>query len=106
MGGVRTAAQPRRGIARATGTVGGGLGCGSEWGWLDIIGGHRRIPGGEQVVEGAVKGARSSLQEPMSTFLRPLHLLFLGEAPADDEIDGGFGKGSRDGLAVVPTRRI
>src|SRR4051812_24470005 len=59
-------------IARATGTVGGGLGCGREWGWLDIIGGHRRIPAGEQVVEGAVKGARSSLQEPMSTFLRPL----------------------------------
>jgi hypothetical protein len=24
----------------------------------------------------------------MSAFLRPLHLLLFGEAPADDEIDG------------------
>src|SRR3954463_2300763 len=39
-------------------------------------------------------------------YLGPLHLLLLGEAPADDEVDGGLGKGGRDGLAVVPTRRI
>jgi hypothetical protein len=58
---------------------GGGLGCGSEWGWLDIISGHSRIPAGEQVVERAVKGAGSSLQEPMSTFLRPLHLRYINE---------------------------
>jgi hypothetical protein len=54
----------------------------------------------------AVESAGSGLQEPMGTFLGPLHLLLLGEAPADDEVDGGLGKGGRDGLAVVPTRRI
>src|SRR3954467_12858260 len=52
----------------------------------------------------AVERAGSGLQEPMGTFLGPLHLLLLGEAPADDEVD--VGKGGRDGLAVVPTRRI
>jgi len=71
----------------------GSSGCGGEWGELDIVGGHGWIPGCEQVVERAVEGAGSGLQEPMGTFLRPLHLLLLGEAPADDEVDGGFGKG-------------
>src|SRR5215204_3148697 len=46
------------------------------------------------------------LSEPMGTFLRPLHRLLLGKASADDEVDGGFGKGGRDDLAVVPARRI
>ena len=70
----------------------GNSGCGSEWGGLDIVGGHGRIPGGEPVVQRAVEGAGAGLQEPMSAFPRPLHLLLLGEAPADDEVDGGFGE--------------
>jgi hypothetical protein len=53
---------------------------------LDIVGGHGRIPGGEQVAQRAIEGAGSGLQEPMGSFLRPLHLLLLGEAPADDEV--------------------
>ena len=47
----------------------GGSGCGSEWGGLTIVGGHGRIPGGEQITQRAVEGARSGLQEPMSAFL-------------------------------------
>jgi hypothetical protein len=73
--------------------MGGCSGCGSKWGRLDIVGGHSRIPGGEQVAQRAVEGAGSGLQEPMSAFLRPLHLLLLGEAPADNEVDGGLGEG-------------
>src|SRR4051794_27928536 len=94
----------RRG--RAPETVGGCSGCASEWGGLTIVGRHGRIPGGEQVVERAVESAGSGLQEAVGTFLRPLHLLLLGKAPADDEIDGGFGKGGRDDLAMVPTLAI
>ena len=45
----------------------GNSGCGSEWGGLDIVGGHSRIPGGEQVAQRAVEG--SGLQEPMGAFL-------------------------------------
>ena len=71
----------------------GSSGCGSEWGGLTIVGGHGRIPGGEQVVERAVEGAGSGLQEEVGPFLGPLHLLLLGKAPADDEVDGGFGEG-------------
>ena len=54
----------------------------------------------------AVESAGSDLQEPMDPFLRPLHLLLFGKAPADDEVNGGFGKGGRDGLAVVPACRM
>jgi hypothetical protein len=57
-------------------------------------------------VERAIEGAGSGLQEEVGPFLRPLHLLLLGKAPADDEVDGGFGKGGRDDLAMVPARRI
>ena len=35
-------------------------------------------------MERAVEGAGSSLQEEVGTFLRPLHLLLLGEAPAKE----------------------
>jgi hypothetical protein len=45
----------------------GSSGCGGEWGELDIVSGHGRIPGGEQVAQRAIEGA--GLQEPMSTFL-------------------------------------
>ena len=47
----------------------GSSGCGSERGGLTIVGGHGWIPGGEQVVQRAVEGAGSGLQEPMSAFL-------------------------------------
>jgi hypothetical protein len=47
----------------------GSSGCGGEWGELDIVNGHGRIPGGEQVAQRAIEGAGSGLQEPMSTFL-------------------------------------
>jgi hypothetical protein len=57
-------------------------------------------------VERAVEGAGSGLQEEVGSFPGPLHLLLLGKAPADNEIDGGFSKGGRDDLAVVPARRI
>jgi len=42
----------------------------------------------------------------MSTFPRPLHLLLLGKAPANDEIDGGFGEGGRDDFTMVPALRV
>ena len=42
----------------------GSSGCGSEWGGLDIVGGHGRIQGGEQVMERTVEGSCSRLQEP------------------------------------------
>jgi hypothetical protein len=42
----------------------GNSGCGSEWGGLDIVGGHGRIQGGEQVVERTAEGSCSRLQEP------------------------------------------
>jgi hypothetical protein len=93
-------------VQRATESVGGCSGCGSEWGGLNIVGGHGRIPGGEQVAQRAVEGSGSGLQEPMGTFLRPLHLLLLGEALADDEVDGGFGEGGRDDLAMVPALAV
>ena len=44
------------------------------------------------------------MQEEVGTFPRPLHLLLLGETPADDEVDGGFGEG--DDLAMIPALRI
>ena len=44
-------------------------GCDSKWGRLDIVSGHSRIPGGEQVTQRAVKGAGSGLQEEVGSFL-------------------------------------
>jgi hypothetical protein len=41
----------------------GSSGCGSEWGGLDIVGGHGRIQGGEQIMERTVEGSCSRLQE-------------------------------------------
>ena len=60
---------------------------------LTIVGGYGRIPSGEQVTQRAVGSAGLGLQKPMSAFLRPLHLVSLGKAFADDEVDGGFGEG-------------
>ena len=42
----------------------GNSGCGSEWGGLDIVGGHGRRQGGEQIMERTVEGSCSRLQEP------------------------------------------
>ena len=42
----------------------GNSGCDSEWGGLDIVGGHGRIQGGEQIMERTVEGSCSRLQEP------------------------------------------
>ena len=39
----------------------GSSGCGSQWGGLDIVGGHGRIQGGEQVMERAIEGSCSRL---------------------------------------------
>jgi hypothetical protein len=71
--------------------VGGSSGCNKEGQSLIIVGGHGWIPDCEQVAQRAVESAGSGLQEPMGAFPRPLHLLLLGEAPADDEVEGGFG---------------
>jgi len=73
--------------------VGGFSGCGSEERSLTIVGGYGRIPGGEQVTQRAVGSAGLGLQKPMSAFLRPLHLVSLGKAFADDEVDGGPDEG-------------
>ena len=73
---------------------------------MGIVGGHGWIPGGEQVAQCAVEGAGSGLQEEVGTFLGPLHLLLLGETPADNEVDGGLGKGGRDDLAMIPALRV
>jgi hypothetical protein len=54
---------------------------------LIVVGSHSRIPGGEQVAQRAVEGFGSGLQEQVGALLRPLHLLFLGKAPADHEVD-------------------
>jgi hypothetical protein len=45
---------------------------------LTLVGGHGRIPSGEQVMQRAVESAGSGLQEPMGSFLGPLHLLLSG----------------------------
>jgi hypothetical protein len=42
----------------------------------------------------------------MGANLRPLHLLLLGEAPTDHEVDGGFHEGGGDPLAVVPASAV
>ena len=42
----------------------GSSGCGSEWGGLDIVGGHGRTQEGEQVMKRTVEGSCSRLQEP------------------------------------------
>ena len=38
----------------------------------------------------------------MDAELRLLHLLLLGEAPTDHEVDGGFHEGGGNPLALVP----
>ena len=60
---------------------------GESWD-LVVVGGHGRIPRGEQVAQRAVEGFGSGLQEQVGALLRPLHLLLLGKAPADHEVDG------------------
>src|SRR3954453_21128712 len=67
---ARASTNRSRSARRAPETVGGCSGCGSEWGGLNIVGGHGRIPGCEQVVERAVEG--SGLQEEVGPFPRPL----------------------------------
>src|SRR3954453_6492534 len=84
----------------------GSSGCGGEWGELDIVNGHGRIPGGEQVAQRAIEGSGSGLQEPMRTFLGQLHLLLLGKAPTDNKVDGGFGEGSGDDPAMAPSLTV
>jgi hypothetical protein len=59
-------------------------------------------PSGEQVAQRTIDGFGLGLQRQMSAFLRRLHLLFLGKAFADDEVDGGLGEPGRDDLAVLP----
>jgi len=54
---------------------------------LIVVGSQGRIPSGEQVAQRAVEGFGPGLQEPVGADLRPLHLLLLGEAPADHEVD-------------------
>src|SRR3954454_4662054 len=59
---------------------------------LVVVDSHGRIPSGEQVAQRPVESFGSGLQEPVGALLRPLHLLFLGETPADHEVDGGLGE--------------
>src|SRR3954469_20054260 len=42
----------------------------------------------------------------MGADLRPLHLLLLGEAPANDEVDGGFHEGGGNPFTVVPALAV
>ena len=67
-----------------------------------VVDGHGRIPPGEQVAQCAVESFGSGLQEQVGAILGPLHLLLLGEAPADHEVDRGFREGGRDPLAIAP----
>src|SRR5919112_940792 len=74
---------------------------GESWD-LVVVGSHGRIPSGEQVAQCAVESFGSGLQEPVGALLRPLHLLFLGEASADHEVDSGLSERGGDPLAVEP----
>src|SRR3954469_8519151 len=74
---------------------------GESWD-LVVVGSHGRIPSGEQVAQRAIESFGSGLQEPVGPLLRPLHLLFLGEASADHEVDGGLSERGGDPLAVEP----
>jgi hypothetical protein len=68
---------------------------------LIVIDGHVRIPPDEQVAQRAVESFGSHLQEPIDAELRTLHLLLLGEAPIDYEVDDGFHKSSGDPFPVA-----
>src|SRR3954447_10919035 len=52
--------------------------------------------------QGAVERAGADLHQPVGAELRPLHLLLLGEAFVDHDVDRGFHEGGRDWLAVAP----
>lgn len=54
---------------------------------------HARTPLLERRLQRAVKGLRFCLQKEMSTCPAPLHLLLLGEALADDGVDGRLDEG-------------
>src|SRR3954469_7961397 len=87
--------------ARACKSV-GGLGCLSRDRRLGVVGDHGRVPRDEGLPECAVEGLGSGLQEPVGTELRPLHLLLLGKALTDHDVDGRLYEAGRDRLAVSP----
>ena len=57
----------------------------------------------ECVLQIVVEDLGPSLQQKMGTPQRPLHLLLLDEAPADDLIDHRFYERRADGFPLPPT---
>src|SRR6478735_2704984 len=80
-----------------------GWSCGvGRCGGRGVVGGHSRVPRGERLAQGAVERAGADLHQPVGAELRPLHLLLLGEALVDHDVDRGFYEGGRDRLTVAP----
>ena len=83
------------------------VGCSGCDGWhLGVICGHGRVPFSERLRQSAVEGLGAGLQEQVGAGLGPLHLLLLGEALADHEVDGGLGEGGRDRLRIAPALAV
>ena len=66
------------------------------------VGGHARMPLGEHPAQRSIECSCSRLQEKVSALLRPLHLLFLDEVLADNNVDRGFNEGRGDPLTIAP----
>ena len=73
---------------------------------MGVICGHGRVPFSKSLRQSAVEGLGPGLQEQVGAGLGPLHLLLLGEALADHEIDGGFDEGGRDRFRAAPALAI
>ena len=83
------------------------MGCSGRDGWYpSVICGHGRVPFSEGLRQGAIEGLGAGLQEQVGTGLGPLHLLLLGKALADHEVDSGFREGCRDRLRVAPALAV
>ena len=83
------------------------MGCSGCDGWHGgVICGHGRVPSSERLPQSAVEGLGAGLQEQVGAGLGPLHLLLLGKALADYEVDGGLDEGGRDRLGIAPALAV
>jgi len=64
-----------------------------------VVVGKARVPPLEEAPKRTVKGTRSRLQQQVCASRRPLHLLTLGKAFADDSVHRGLGQARGNALA-------
>lgn len=57
-------------------------------------------------MQGAIESPGADLYQPMGAKLRPLHLLLLGEALVDHDVDRGLHEGGRDRFVVALTLAV